>query len=128
MPHFAIYGPDGDVRRKLIGSREAAEIGLADDETVYEGQIDPAKTYLPGGVPTSKQAAPEIVTAADVKAFAGRILSYTDWVDIRSINGPDPSPEMTAYRQAVRDRSGVIEAMTPIPADYRDPKHWPVAP
>ena len=27
--------------------------------------------------------------------------------------------------KAVRDRSGTIEAMTPIPADFTDDKHWP---
>lgn len=101
---------------------------LKEGEALHIGQVDAATQYLPGGILTPKPEEPPAIVAADVKAWAGRILSYTDWVDIRSINGAPADPSMLAYRQAVRDASNVIEAMSPIPADYRDPKYWPVAP
>lgn len=134
MHHYAVYDvATGAVlragkstnRRQRVLERNALQAG----EAIYcRGPIDLATTYLPNGVPTPKPEVQFVVTAQQVKAHAGRILSYTDWLEIRAISGVPMTPEMAAYRQAVRDRSGEIEAMDPIPADFRDASYWPVAP
>lgn len=131
--HYAIYET---ATGNVVGvgrSTNAAIIDLARErlkvgQALYEGEIDPATAFLPGGMPTPKPAAPVVVTPQEVKAHAGRILSYTDWLEIRAASGVQIPPEMIAFRQAVRDRSGEIEVMDPIPTDFRDPKYWPVAP
>lgn len=133
MHHYAIYETHtGKVVAAGHSSNEAvidlAREGLTDGQSLYVGEIDPTATFLPGGVPAPKLAEPVVITAKDVKGHANRILSYTDWVDIRALNGTPVTQAMTAYRQAVRDRSGEIEAMSPIPADFRNPSYWPVEP
>lgn len=70
-----------------------------------------------------------VVSKRDVQNFVARILSYTDGYAVRA-SEPDgkPMPEhVLAYRRAVRARGNEIEAMNPIPADYRDAKFWPEA-
>lgn len=133
MHHYAIY--EADTGRVISAGRssnpaiiELTRERLEDGQALYEGEIDPNAVYLPGGMPTPKPAVPVIITQQEVKAHAGRILSYTDWQEIRAISGAPMTPEMAAFRQAVRDRSGEIEAMDPIPADFRDASYWPVAP
>lgn len=134
MHHFAIYdAATGAVRRTGSSTNRRQRVlerrALRPGEAIYcLGPIDAETTYLPGGVATPKPVEIPVIDPREVKQWAGRILAYTDWVDIRSINGEPPSPEMAAYRQAVRDRSGEIEGMDPIPADFRDPKYWPVEP
>lgn len=133
MHHYAVYEAESGTV-VAAGKSTNPEIidlargGLTEGQALYVGEIDPNTTFLPGGFPASKPVQPAIITAQDVKAHAGRILSYTDWLEIRSISGEPMTPEMAEYRQAVRDRSGEIEAMSPIPADFRDPKYWPVSP
>lgn len=129
MQPFAIYDPvTGEILRRGRGPERAAEIGLQPGEAIFAGEIDPKTHFLSGGFPALKPVEVEVVTPAQIKQWAGRILSYTDWVDIRSINGGAADPAMLAYRQAVRDRSGEIELMEPIPADYQDAKYWPAQP
>lgn len=133
MHHYAVYEADTGKVISVGRSTNPAAIELTRDrmtagQALYEGEINPGAVYLPGGVPTRKPDATVVVTPQEVKAHAGRILSYTDWVEIRAINGSPVSREMAAYRQGVRDRSGEIEAMSPIPADFRDANYWPVIP
>lgn len=66
---------------------------------------------------------------ADVKAEAARRLSDIDWRVERAIDQHDADGErrLRALRQLIRDRSNVIEQMTPIPADYTDDRHWPAS-
>ena len=129
MQSFAIYDAvSGEILRKGRGSERAAEIGLKDGEFIFWGEINPKTHFLPGGFPALKHVDPVVITAAEVKQHAGRILSYTDWVDIRALSGTPADPAMVAYRQSVRDASNEIEAMDPIPTDFRDPKYWPVSP
>lgn len=133
MYPFAIYEEQSG--KVLRVGRHARPRGLALErrnlnagEAIYLGEIDPTKTILPGGFPAAKPDEPVTVTADEVKQWAGRILSYTDWLEIRSINGAPVPDDIATYRQAVRDRSGEIETMSPIPADFRDPKWWPEEP
>jgi hypothetical protein len=68
-----------------------------------------------------------VVTVADVKRWAGKLLSYTDWMITRAADPGDGTPvpaEVLERRATIRARSAVIEAMSPIPADYRDKKYW----
>jgi len=134
MHHYAIYEI---ATGKVVGAGrsnnarviEVNRNALAEGCALYEGEIDPATTYLPGGVPAPLQPAPVVITAAEVKAHAGRLLSYTDWVVVRALDTGTPAdPDVIAYRQAVRDASNALEAMNPIPADFTDPKHWPARP
>ena len=129
MHHFAVY--EAGTGRVLRTGRSTNEAALAlqahrEGETLYVGEIDPKTTYLPGGVPTPKPAETVVVTAGEVKAFAGRLLSYTDWyVTRRADTGEDIPEAVSTYRQAVRAASDTIEAMEPIPADFRAPSYWP---
>lgn len=132
MHHFAVYEvATGKVLRTGSGSnpRILNVQKLAEGEALYVGKIDPATEYLPDGIPAPKPPDVVVVEPAQVKAWAGRILSYTDWYVTRQHEGGPEVPEhILTYRQAVRDRSGEIEAMEPIPADFRDPKYWPAEP
>jgi hypothetical protein len=70
---------------------------------------------------------PPPVTIADVKREAGRLLKYTDWYVTRAADPADGTPipnAVIAERQAIRDGAHRLEAMVPIPPDYRDPKYW----
>lgn len=133
--HFAVYDlATGEVRRAGYSTNRRARVlerrNLAPGEAIYcLGPIDPKTTYLPGGIPTPKPEVVRVVSEQDVKAHAGRLLSYTDWyVTRQQEGGADIPADILTYRQAVRDASGVLEAMDPIPADYRDPKYWPAQP
>lgn len=131
MHHYAIYDAATGAVLRVGKSTNPAILDvqvLADGEALHVGEINPGATFLPGGIPTAKPAQAIIVTPQEVKAHAGRILSYTDWLELRASSGQQIPPEMIAYRQAVRDRSGEIEAMEPIPADFRDPSYWPEEP
>jgi hypothetical protein len=132
MYHFAVYdSATGNVLRMGRSSNERVlEVqALAEGEALYVGEIDPETTYLPQGIPTPKSPEAAVVTDLEVKALAGRLLSYTDWYVTRQQEGGAAIPaEVLAYRQAVREASNAIEAMDPIPADFRDPKYWPVRP
>src|SRR5690606_31010213 len=121
--HYAVY--EADTGKVISAGRssnpdiiELTRERLATGQALYDGEIDPNAVYLPGGMPTPKPAVPVILTPQEVKAHAGRILSYTGWMELRASTGQQIPPEMIAYRQAVRDRSGEIEAMEPIPADF----------
>ena len=130
--HFAVYDEaTGQVKRAGRGanSRILEVQQLGPGEALYAGEIDPTTTYLPGGVPTPKPAQAIVVTAAEVKTYAGRLLSYTDWyVTRQQEGGADIPADILTYRQAVRQASNDIEAMSPIPADFRNPQYWPEAP
>lgn len=134
MHHFAVYRPDTGEVLQASQSTNPTAVDLARervpaDAALYEGEIDPATTYLPAGVPTPKPDAVPTNTPMEVKAHAGRLLSYTDWYVTRhQETGADIPSGVLTYRQAVRGASDVIEAMSPIPADYRDPKYWPAQP
>lgn len=130
--HFAVYETATGKVVRTGSSANPRILGvqrIGEGQALYVGKIDPDTTYLPGGVPSEKAAETRVVPASEVKAWAGRILSYSDWYVTRQYEGgPDVPAEILTYRQEVRDRSGEIEAMSPIPVDFRDPKWWPVAP
>ena len=134
MAEFAIYDlATGAVKRttKSTSPRalELAQARLTAGEGVYEGHVDPKTTYLPGGVPTPRPPEAVVIGPVQVKQWAGRLLSYTDWyVTRRADTGEDIPADVLTYRQAVRDASGEIEAMDPIPEDYRNPDLWPAIP
>jgi hypothetical protein len=131
MHHYAVYETEtGKVLSAGKGSNPAiidlTRGNLADGQSLFEGEIDPNTTYLPGGVPTPKPAEVKVVTPLEVKAMAGRLLSYTDWVVVKALDTGEPAdPAITAKRQAIRDASNALEAMSPIPVDFTDPKYWP---
>lgn len=132
--HFAIYEAEtGKVlrvgkstnRRQRVLERRNLKVG----EAIYNGEVDPRTHFLPGGVPTEKPEEIPVITAGQVKAHAAKLLSYSDWYVTRKIETGAAIPaRVRAYRRAVRAASNKIDAMKPIPADYRDQKHWPVAP
>jgi hypothetical protein len=131
MHHYAIYE---EATGKVVGAGSStnarvlylARKNLKPGQALYKGKIDPNTTYLPGGVPTPKPEEVRVVTALEVKAFAGRLLSYTDWVVVKALDtGEPPNPDIIAKRAAIRAASDAIEAMDPIPADFTEPKYWP---
>lgn len=131
MHHYAVYETDtGKVVAAGKSTNEAiielARSNLTPGQSLYVGEIDPNTTFLPGGFPTPKPAEVRVVTPLEVKAHAGRLLSYTDWVVVKALDTGEPAdPAILAKRQAIRDASNAIEAMEPIPADFTDPKYWP---
>ncbi len=99
-------------------------------QKVREGQVlipeqHSRQTRLVDGVVVDIEAELPPATVQDVKTWAARLLSYTDPLALRSIDGAPMPPSVIAYRAAVRQRSNEIEAMVPIPPDYRDAKYWP---
>ena len=129
--HFAVYRvADGTVLRAGKSTSpaiiEVTRAALREGEALFEGEIDPATTFLPGGLPTPKPTSNRIVTDLEVKAHAGRLLSYTDWVVVRAVDTGEPAdPNILARRQAIRNASDALEAMDPIPSDFTDPMYWP---
>lgn len=87
-------------------------------------EIMPGWRYVDGEfVPPS----PEPVTVEMVKREAGRRLKYTDWYVTRAADPTDgrPVPEsVLAERAALRAAAERLEAMVPIPPDYRSEEHW----
>lgn len=131
MHHYAIYETEtGKVVSFGKGSNpaiiELTRQGLKPGQSLYEGEIDPNVTYLPGGVPAPKPAEARLVDPAEVKSHAGRLLRPTDWVVVRAFDTGEPADEaIIAKRQAIREASNALEAMSPIPPDFTDPKYWP---
>lgn len=133
MAAFAIYDmATGAVKRTGRSTNpdvldlERSKLGTG--EALFEGEIDPSAEYLPDGVPAPKPVEIVTIDPVEVKAWAGRLLSYTDWYVTRNQETGAPIPdEVLVYRQAVRDASGIIEAMDPIPVDFRNPGYWPEA-
>jgi hypothetical protein len=134
MHHYAVYdlatgailGAGSSTNERIV---DLARKSLKAGQGLYEGRVDPVREYIPNGTPTPRLEPQEVVDAAAVKEWAGRLLRYTDWyVTRQQETGADIPAAVLAYRQAVRDASGAIEAMDPIPADYRDPKYWPAQP
>jgi hypothetical protein len=130
MYHFAVYRPDtGEVVRAGRSSNaravSLAREGLAEGQALFEGEIDPTTQILPSGVLTPRPDT-KVVRVKDVRDHADRLLSYTDWVIIRELDTGKPAdPEIKAQRQAIRNASNVLEAMDPIPTDFKDARYWP---
>jgi hypothetical protein len=111
---------------KTATAREAFA-KLRDGEDIVLGE-----EYPPGAVVSADERscvhapAAIVVTPAEVKAHARRLLRDTDWLVVRAMeDGAKPMPEaVRKQRAAIRARSAVIEAMQPIPADYQDQKYW----
>lgn len=103
----------------------------AQEEALQPGQIlITGNKALPGWKWTGKDFVPPPpppVTINDVKLEQARRLRYTDGYITRAADPTDarPIPEaVIAERQAIRDGAHRLEAMVPIPPDYRDPKYW----
>lgn len=75
------------------------------------------------------------VDPAQVKEFTARVLRDSGWRVERHRDQTDMGEPtsltdaqyraLLAYRSEVRQASNAIEAMSPIPADFQDPKYWP---
>ena len=112
--------------------KDAAGDVVTFGETTFPGDIQ-RLTKRSGHVVTELDApfvpvrpTPPPPTPNDIKAYAGKLLAATDWYVTRQIETGVAVPEaIGTYRAAVRDRSGEIETMSPIPPDFRDPKYWP---
>lgn len=69
------------------------------------------------------------ISQDEVKAWAGRLLRYTDWMIVRELEEGIPVPEeVKTYRRAVREACVQIETMQPIPRDFKQLKWWPPIP
>ena len=105
---------------------ELATARLGEGEALFMGKVDPATQYLPGGFVAPKPDKAPAPTALDVKAWAGRLLSYSDWIAVKAMDTGEPAdPAILAKRQAIRDASNALEAMSPIPTDFTDARYWP---
>ncbi len=107
-----------------------------DGETEFEGcevfelvpdDVGPGFTRDGTGWQGVMQPLPEPPTVQDVKDEAARRLAPTDWQVLKSVesgDGPAISADLRKARALIRERSNEIEALDPIPADYRDEKYW----
>jgi hypothetical protein len=67
------------------------------------------------------------VSIHDVKVEQARRLSLTDGYVTRAADPTDGRPvpdDILAQRAAIRLAATALEAMTPIPGDYRADHHW----
>lgn len=81
--------------------------------------------------PLAAGDAPTPPTTAAVKAEAARRIyaSGLPWMVEREVSGGEPIPQAVKdHAAAVRAASGVLESLSPIPADYTDDSHWPDVP
>ncbi|SDG34355.1 hypothetical protein [Pelagibacterium luteolum] len=70
---------------------------------------------------------PPAPAVAEVKAEANRRITYAYplWRQINIIrDGGDGLADMSAFIDGLRAKSNKIEAMKPIPPDFRDDKYW----
>ena len=91
------------------------------------------RIIMPASVLTEEQALdvfqqatePLPASMADVKAEAARRLAETDWMVLRAAEGERSVPlEVADRRRAIRDVSGRLERMSPVPSDYMNDKWW----
>lgn len=136
-PEFVHYAVYDRVTGKIVSAGRSSNASVLDllrerlgpSQALYEGEINPNSHYLPGGLPTEKMVSHDLVEAREVKAHARQLLTYTDWYITRQQEtGAEMPGDVATYRQAVRDASGALEAMNPIPSDFRNQNYWPALP
>lgn len=117
----------GEVKRTVSVTMQRDKLAQAGDgEMLADGIWEAGKYRFVAGQPVAIAAPlPPAVTIEEVKAFAGRLLRVTDWMVTRSLEGTPVPPDVLAYRAAIRAASNEIEAMAPIPQDFKDAKWWP---
>lgn len=96
-------------------------------EDVFIGQALPAGSVVaPDGTSKPPQPNNPQPTVADVKAFASKQLGYTDWYVTRSMepDGKAIPDDIIKIRNRIRERAAALEAMVPIPGNFRDPQFW----
>lgn len=121
---FTEFDPETGRAKRHTTRDKAGTLALTG--IVFEGEYDLENTVLgEGGQPVTVE--PEIVvTAAEVNAYASRLIRRTDWMVIRELDGGKAMPvEIKAYRAAVRNASDEICDMDPIPADFIHSDLWP---
>lgn len=92
-----------------------------DDEVVVLGEFDPDRSEYKGGKVCEKDPDPIIVTPKDIKFYAARLLSYTDWYVTRKIEtGQEIPKSVLADRKRIRDEAEALEGMEPIPENFKD--------
>lgn len=109
------------------GTAREAFAKLRDGEDIVLGEEYPPGALVSADERSCQVEAPAATaTPAEVKAHARKLLRDSDWMVVRAMeDGAKPVPaSVLAQRKLIRARSAVIEAMTPIPADFRDRKYW----
>jgi hypothetical protein len=130
---FTAFDADtGEILRS--GSSQRQDLhrqAFAANEIVIEGRYPDDRYRIEIGEdgPVAVSWTPPVIVTADmVKIEARRRIEarYPLWkqVNIRASSDAREVGAMTAYIDAVRARSNEIEAMTPLPEDYRDEKWW----
>lgn len=122
-----------DSRGTVVRSGEASSIELAEMQAFNPGETAILDTTGEiGDVVIDRIVQPRlpqvlIVTLNDVKREQRRRLTYTDSYITRAADPTDGRPipaDVLAQRKAIREAAARIEAMDPIPPDYRDERHW----
>jgi hypothetical protein len=70
------------------------------------------------------QVEPRHVKAEAQRRIEGR---YPVWKQMNAL-AAGGDPEMTAFINGIRTASNALEAMTPIPPNYADDRHWETTP
>lgn len=127
MTSYAIYDVEsGLVVRKGRGAMRSALIGLQHSESIYWGEVNAATQRIVNGELQDREPDTKPVTVQQVKDWAFRLLAPSDWRSRRADDRGEPmEQEWIDYREGVRQASDALEAMDPIPQDYRDAKYWP---
>ncbi|MGB0694006.1 MAG: hypothetical protein ACPGOY_00045 [Rhodospirillaceae bacterium] len=106
-----LFGKVNVIDGALVYSPDTTEDDIAAAEAVLAAH-DPTKTGI---------------TAAAVKAEAGRRLAETDWYVVRMTETGQATPaDVLTHRAAIRTTSDQLEQLTPIPTDYAANSRWPV--
>ncbi|KQT50342.1 hypothetical protein ASG47_19760 [Devosia sp. Leaf420] len=135
--HFGVFDAESGALLSAFSTNDLHQVGIQSQmnrQVVLEGDFSQGHWRIgPDGWPESFEPI-VVVTADEVKALAARLLRETDWQVTRHRDEVDAAQPTSltaeAYaglldaRQAIRDASNRIEAMDPIPADFRNPSYW----
>ena len=130
MTHYGVFDANSGDLLRPVKADELAQVAIqsrAANEVVLEGDFRDGGWRLVDGWPEPFNRPLPPVTIAMVKDEQARLLRYSDWAITRAADPTDGTPippSIIAERSAIRAGAERLEAMDPIPADYRDPKYW----
>lgn len=123
---FTIFDADsGEQLRLGMAPRDIVAVqATGRNEIVFEGHFGP-DVRLVNGLPRRIRVLPVAVAEEAIDREVYHRLRRTDWAVTRQAETGKPIPDdIAAERQRIRDRGKALKALSPIPHDFTDSKHW----